>query len=175
MRVCMIGTAGPKQQERLRELGATPDRLPSMKMCPRAWELSPSDGVAAVFDHVGGPGHRRLVADARARRHARLLRHRRDEGHPGQPAAPGARCSPSWTVCRSCQTAPRDVLQPWKGARFRRDRFRARLREDLGQVPAAAGGRISRRSPPVRLEHRRRGALRFAEAGGFTGKVLLLP
>ena len=31
----------------------------------RVRELAP-DGVAAVFDHVGGPGHRRLVADARA-------------------------------------------------------------------------------------------------------------
>src|SRR3954470_14011640 len=51
----VIGTAGPKQQERLRELGATPIDYRSEDVPARVRELAP-DGVAAVFDHVGGPG-----------------------------------------------------------------------------------------------------------------------
>src|SRR3954447_2814344 len=51
----VIGTAGPKQQERLRELGATAIDYRSEDVPARVRELVP-DGVTAVFDHVGGPG-----------------------------------------------------------------------------------------------------------------------
>src|SRR6478672_5412522 len=50
----VIGTAGPRQQDRLRELGATPLDYRSEDVPARVRELAP-DGVAAVFDHVGGP------------------------------------------------------------------------------------------------------------------------
>src|SRR3954468_406279 len=53
--IAVIATAGPKQQERLRELGATPIDYRSEDVPARVRELAP-DGVAAVFDHVGGPG-----------------------------------------------------------------------------------------------------------------------
>ena len=64
----------------------------------------------------------------------------------------------------------------WKGARFRRDRFRARLREDLGQVLSLLqeGAITPQIAARFGLEHAAE-ALRIAEAGGFTGKVLLLP
>src|SRR3954467_12274166 len=51
----VIGTAGPKQQDRLRELGATPIDYRSEDVFARVRELAPG-GVAAVFDHVGGDG-----------------------------------------------------------------------------------------------------------------------
>src|SRR3954454_7503277 len=51
----VIGTAGPKQQDRLRELGATPVDYRQEAVPARVREPAP-DGVAAVFDHVGGPG-----------------------------------------------------------------------------------------------------------------------
>src|SRR4051812_33420779 len=53
----VIGTAGSKQQDRLRQLGATPIDYRSEDVFARVRELAP-DGVAAVFDHVGGPGIR---------------------------------------------------------------------------------------------------------------------
>ena len=53
----VIGTAGPTQQDRLRELGAIPVDYQAEDVLARVRELAPS-GVAAVFDHVGGPGIR---------------------------------------------------------------------------------------------------------------------
>ena len=51
----VIGTAGPSAQERVRELGAIPVDYRNDDVPARVRELAP-DGVAAVFDHVGGPG-----------------------------------------------------------------------------------------------------------------------
>src|SRR6516164_8606280 len=51
----VIGTAGPAQQNRLRERGAVPIDYRNEHVAARVRELAP-DGVAAVFDHIGGPG-----------------------------------------------------------------------------------------------------------------------
>jgi NADPH:quinone reductase-like Zn-dependent oxidoreductase len=51
----VIGTAGPAQQDRLRELGAIALNYRTEDVPGRVRELAPG-GVAAVFDHVGGPG-----------------------------------------------------------------------------------------------------------------------
>src|SRR5262249_10567883 len=51
----VIGTAGPAQQDRVRELGAIPIDYRSANVPARVRYLAPG-GVAAVFDHVGGPG-----------------------------------------------------------------------------------------------------------------------
>ena len=64
----------------------------------------------------------------------------------------------------------------WAGHRFRRAQFRARLREDLAQVFALVRDgvvepQIAARYPLTEAAD----ALRFAEAGGFTGKVVLVP
>ena len=64
----------------------------------------------------------------------------------------------------------------WAGKRFRADRFRAELRTDLGHVMdlLAAGAitpQIAARFPLAQAAD----ALRFAEAGGNTGKVLIVP
>ena len=90
----VIGTAGPKQQEQLRALGATPIDYRNEDVPARVRELAP-DGVAAVFDHVGGPGINDSWRHARARRDARLLRHRVDPDVPGNPRSRCSSCSPS--------------------------------------------------------------------------------
>ena len=51
----VIGTAGPRQQDRVRELGAIPVDYRGEDVPARVRALAPG-GVAAVFDHVGGPG-----------------------------------------------------------------------------------------------------------------------
>ena len=64
----------------------------------------------------------------------------------------------------------------WAGKRFRPARFRAELRADLTRVfellrDGVLEPQIAARFPLDRAAD----ALRFAEAGGFTGKVVLLP
>ena len=61
-------------------------------------------------------------------------------------------------------------------AACRKDRFRAQLREDLGHVmdllaQGAITPQIAARFPLAQAAE----ALRFAEAGGNTGKVLIVP
>ena len=51
----VIGTAGPGGQEHLRALGVSAIDYRSENVLARVRELAPG-GVAAVFDHVGGPG-----------------------------------------------------------------------------------------------------------------------
>src|SRR3954447_1060762 len=51
----VIGTAGPAGQEHLAELGVTAIDHRNENVLARVREIAP-DGVAAVFDHVGGAG-----------------------------------------------------------------------------------------------------------------------
>jgi len=172
----VIGTAGPKQQERLRELGATPIDHRSEDVPARVGELAP-EGVAAVFDHVGGPGiddsWRMLARGGTLVSYGTLA----TKDIPGNPQIPVLKLLAKLTVWQVLPNGRRATFfNLWKGARFRRERFRAQLREDLGSVmellrEGAIEPQIAAR---FGLEHAAE-ALRFAEAGGFTGKVLLLP
>jgi NADPH:quinone reductase-like Zn-dependent oxidoreductase len=175
--VRVIGTAGPKQQERLRELGATPIDYRNEDVPARVRELSPSEGVAAVFDHVGGPGigdSWRMLA-----RGGSLVSYgtASTKDVPGNPQIPVLKLLAKltvWNLLPNGRSA--SFFNLWAGKRFRPGRFRAQLREDLGQVlellrDGAITPQIAAR---FGLEHAAE-ALRFAEAGGFTGKVLLLP
>ena len=89
----VIGTSGPKQQEqRARSSGATPIDYRNEDVPARVRELAP-DGVAAVFDHVGGPG-----IDASWRMLAQggtLVSYgtASTKDVPGQPAAAGAQAA----------------------------------------------------------------------------------
>jgi NADPH2:quinone reductase len=172
----VIGTAGPKQQARLRALGATPIDYRAEDVPARVRELAPG-GVAAVFDHVGGPAIRdsfRMLA-----RGGTLVSYgsAATKDVPGNPQLPVLKLLARLTVWQVLPNGRRATFfNLWKGARFRRDRFRTRLREDLGQVmellrQGAVAPRIAAR---FGLEDAAE-ALRFAEAGGFTGKVLILP
>jgi NADPH:quinone reductase-like Zn-dependent oxidoreductase len=64
----------------------------------------------------------------------------------------------------------------WTGRKLRPGRFRAELRADLGQVLAlmargAISARVDARFPLTEAA----AALRRAEAGGISGKVVLVP
>ena len=173
----VIGTAGPKQQERLRALGAEPIDY-------RGEDVARARARAGAGGRGGGlrprrrAGHRRLVADARARRDARLLRHRRDQGRPGQPAGPGAEAVRAAGGLE--RAAKRPLARPsstsGRATASAATAFRAELRADLERVMAllAEGAITPQIAARFRLEQAAE-ALRFAEAGGNTGKVLLLP
>ncbi len=172
----VIGTAGPAQQERLRELGAIPIDYRNEDVPARVRELAP-DGVATVFGHVGGTG-----IDASWRMLARggkLVSYGTAATNdvPGNPQVPVLKLLAkltAWNVLPNGRKAT--FFNLWAGHRSRRTRFRAQLREDLGRVFAlVAEGAIT---PPISARFpltQAAEALRFAEAGGHTGKVLLVP
>jgi len=168
----VIGTAGPGGQEGLRALGVEPVDHRNENVLARVRALAPG-GVAAVFDHVGGPG-----IDDSWKMGGTLVSYgtlaTRDV--PGNPALPVLKLIAKlqvWNLLPNGRTAK--FFNLWAGHRFRRDRFRRQLREDLTKVfellrDGAITPQIAARYP---LEEAAE-ALRFAEAGGFTGKVLLL-
>ncbi len=172
----VIGTAGPKQQERLRELGATPVDYRNEDVPARVRELAP-DGVAAVFDHVGGPG----IADSwrMLARGGTLVSYgtAATKDVPGNPQVPVLKLLAklyTWNLLPNGRKAR--FFNLWAGRRLRKDRFRAQLRTDLGHVmdllaQGAITPQIAARFPLAQAAE----ALRFAEAGGKTGKVLIVP
>jgi NADPH2:quinone reductase len=174
--VRVIGTAGPKQQERLRALGATPIDYRSENVPARVRELAP-DGVAAVFDHVGGPGiddSWRMLA-----RGGTLVSYgtASTKDVPGNPQIPVLKLIAKLTLYKLAPNGrSASFFNLWAGHRFRRNRFRAQLREDLGRVlELVRQGAIEPQIAARFNLDQAADALRFAEAGGFTGKVLILP
>jgi NADPH2:quinone reductase len=172
----VIGTAGPKQQDRLRELGATPIDYRSENVPARVRELAPG-GVAAVFDHVGGPG----IKDSwgMLARGGSLVSYgtASTKDVPGNPQIPVLKLLARltvWNLLPNGRSA--SFFNLWKGARLRRDHFRAQLREDLGEVlELVRQGAIEPQIAARFGLEQAADALRFAEAGGYTGKVLILP
>jgi NADPH2:quinone reductase len=172
----VIGTANAKQQDRLRELGAIPLDYRNDDVPTRVRELAP-DGVAAVFDHVGGSG----IEDSWAMlgRGGTLVSYgtASTKDKPGNPQIPVLKLLAKLTLWRALPNGRRALFfNLWAGHRFRRAQFRKQLREDLTQVFAlVADGtitpQIAARFPLTEAAE----ALRFAEAGGYAGKVLLLP
>jgi NADPH2:quinone reductase len=172
----VIGTAGPKQQQRLRDLGVTPIDYRSEDVFARVRELAP-DGVAAVFDHVGGAGINaswRMLARGGALVSYGTASTKDVAGNPQVPVLKLLAKLTVWNLLPNGKSA--SFFNLWAGRRFRKDRFRAQLREDLGHVlelvrDGAVTPQIAAR---FGLEQAAE-ALRFAEAGGNTGKVLILP
>jgi NADPH2:quinone reductase len=172
----VIGTAGPAQQDRLRELGAIPIDYRSENVAARVRELAP-DGVAAVFDHIGGPG----IVDSwhMLARGGTLVSYgtasTRDV--PGNPRVPVLKLLARLTAWNWLPNGKHaKFFNLWAGRRLRPARYRAQLREDLGEVLErlsrnAITPQIARSFPLTDAA----AALRYAEAGGITGKVILKP
>jgi NADPH:quinone reductase-like Zn-dependent oxidoreductase len=172
----VIGTAGPAQQDRLRELGAIPIDYRSENVAARVRELAP-DGVAAVFDHIGGPG----IVDSwhMLARGGTLVSYgtasTRDV--PGNPRVPVLKLLARLTAWNWLPNGKHaKFFNLWAGRRLRPARYRAQLREDLGEVLErlsrnAITPQIARSFPLTDAA----AALRYAEAGGITGKVILRP
>ena len=172
----VIGTAGPGQQERLREQGAIPVDYRNEDVPARVREIAP-DGVAAVFDHVGGPG----IADSwrMLAKGGTLVSYgtasTRDV--PGNPRLPVLRLLARLTAWNLLPNGRRATFfNLWAGRRLRPARYRAELRQDLTAVlrllaDGAIAAQVARTFPLTDAA----AALRFAEAGGITGKVVLVP
>jgi NADPH:quinone reductase-like Zn-dependent oxidoreductase len=171
----VIGTAGPDAQQRLRELGAIPVDYRNEDVPARVRELAP-EGVAAVFDHVGGPG----IVDSwgMLARGGTLVSYGTASTRdiPGNPRLPVLKLLARlwlWNLLPNGRRAT--FFNLWAGAR-KRDRFRTDLRHDLGEVlrllhEGAITAQIARRFPLRDAGE----ALRYAEQGGIVGKVVLEP
>ncbi|MER8104132.1 medium chain dehydrogenase/reductase family protein [Kitasatospora sp. NPDC094016] len=174
--VQVIGTASARHHDALRELGATPVDYRTEDVAARVRELAPG-GVDAVFDHVGGrsvidswhllaPGGT-LVAYGSAST-------RDDSGSKQWPVLKILARTWLWNTLPNGRRA--HFYNIWAGRALGRDRFRARLRSDLAQVFAAVArgdvtARIAARLPLARAAE----ALRLAESGTVSGKIVLTP
>jgi NADPH:quinone reductase-like Zn-dependent oxidoreductase len=172
----VIGTAGPAQLNRVRELGAEPIDYRSEDVPARVRELA-RDGVAAVFDHVGGSGivdSWRMLARGGTLVSYGTASTRDVPGNPRVPVLKLLGRLTAWNVLPNGRRAT--FFNLWAGRRLRPARYRAQLREDLGAVLEllAAGAitpQVARRFPLTDAA----AALRYAEAGGIAGKVILEP
>ncbi|MGF1425288.1 medium chain dehydrogenase/reductase family protein [Kitasatospora sp. LaBMicrA B282] len=172
----VIGTASARHHDALRELGVTPVDYRAGKVADRVRELAPG-GVDAVFDHVGGQS----VIDS-----WQLLAPRGTLVAYGSASTRDDTGSKQWPVLKILartwlwNTLPNgrraSFYNIWAGRAMSGDRFRARLRADLGEVFAAlhrgeVTARIAAQLPLTSAAE----ALRLAESGTVTGKVVLTP
>ena len=172
----VIGTAGPGQQERVRELGAIPVDYRNEDVPARVCEIAP-DGVAAVFDHVGGPGIEdswRMLAKGGTLVSYGTAATRDVPGNPRLPVLKLLARLTAWNLLPNGRRAT--FFNLWAGRRLRPARYRAELRQDLTAVlrllaDGAIAAQVARTFPLTDAA----AALRFAEAGGITGKVVLVP
>jgi NADPH:quinone reductase-like Zn-dependent oxidoreductase len=171
----VIGTAGVEAHQRVRDLGAIAIDYRNEDVPARVRELAP-EGVAAVFDHVGGPGIAdswRMLAPGGTLVSYGTASTRDVAGNPRLPILKLLARLTLWNVLPNRRRAT--FFNLWAGAR-NRDRYRAQLREDLGEVlrllrDGAITPQIARRFPLRDAGE----ALRYAEQGGIVGKVVLEP
>ncbi|MFH8565585.1 medium chain dehydrogenase/reductase family protein [Streptomyces sp. NPDC017988] len=172
----VIGAASARHHEALRRLGVRTVDYRTEDVPRRVRELAP-DGVDAVFDHVGG----RSVIDSWG-----LLAPGGTLVSYGTAATRDDTGSKQWPVLKILGRVwlwnglPNGrhayFFNVWAGRAFGKDRFRARLRADLGEVFAAlergeitAG--VAAELPLARVAD----AMRLAESGTVSGKVVLTP
>jgi len=174
--VRVIGTASARHHDALREQGVTPVDYRTQDVAARVRELAPG-GVDAVFDHVGGrslidswhllaPGGT-LVAYGSAST-------RDDAGSKQWPVVKILGRVWLWNALPNRRRAT--FYNVWAGKALARNRFRARLRADLGEVFGAlqrgdVTARIAAELPLARAAE----ALRLAESGTVAGKIVLNP
>ncbi|WP_329128721.1 medium chain dehydrogenase/reductase family protein [Streptomyces sp. NBC_01476] len=171
----VIGTASPRSHDRLRELGAEPvdyhDDVPA-----RVRALAPG-GVAAVFDHVGGPGIKdswRMLAPGGTLVSYGSASTRDVPGNAALPVLKLVARLMLWNYLPNGRHAY--FFNLWAGKSRRPDRYRAELRDDLGQVFALlAQGALTAQIDRVFPLDQAAAALRHAESGGITGKVVIQP
>ena len=173
--VRVIGTAAPRHHARLRDLGVLPvDYHGDVAAAVRA--IAP-DGVDAVFDHLGGrsltvswgllaPGGT-LVSYGSATT-------RDDSGNKQLPVLKILARVFVWNSLPNGRHAY--FYNIWAGQALSKERFRARLRDDLTQVlRAMAEGHITAQIAAQFPLERAADALRLAESGTVAGKVVLNP
>jgi NADPH:quinone reductase-like Zn-dependent oxidoreductase len=172
----VIGTASPRHHDRLRALGAIPIDYRSEDVPARVRELAPG-GVAAVFDHIGGPGivdSWRMLAPGGALVSYGTASTRDVPGNPRLPVLKLFARLLLWNLLPNGRRAM--FFNLWAGKARHLDRYRAELREDLGQLfRLLADGEITAQVARAFPLTQAAEALRYAESGAVAGKVVLLP
>lgn len=171
----VIGIVSRRHQSYVRELGAIPvDREQDTVAAVKA--IAP-EGVAAVFDHVGGPGIRRSWS--MLGRGGSLVSYgtaatRDQQGNARLPVLALIGRLVTWNLLPNGRSAT--FFNLWAGKARRPERHQAEVRTDLEGVFAqlAAGditARIARAFPLSEVAD----AVRYAESGAAAGKVVLVP
>jgi NADPH:quinone reductase-like Zn-dependent oxidoreductase len=173
--VRVIGTGSTSSHEWLTSVGVLPvdyhDDVPA-----RVRELAP-EGVSAVFDHVGGRGivdSWRMLAPGGTLVSYGTLSTKDQPGNPRLPVLKLVARLMLWNLLPNGRSAV--FFNLWAGKARHPDRFRAQLREDLSWVlDQLAAGAIDAQVAGTFPLTEAAAALRFAEAGGARGKVVILP
>ncbi|MFE9292205.1 medium chain dehydrogenase/reductase family protein [Streptomyces niveus] len=170
----VIGVASARHAPYLRELGAVPvDRHGDV--AAEVQRVAPG-GVAAVFDHVGGPGIRRsfsLLARGGTLVAYGTAATRDERGNARLPVYALFARLLLWRVLPNGRSTT--FFNLWAGRTRNPRRHRAELRADLEALfeHLAAGhitARIARAFPLSQIAE----AMRYAESGAAEGKVVLL-
>lgn len=173
--VRVIGTASPRHHQAVRALGAIPIDYRASDLTSQVRDLAPG-GVDAVFDHVGGAGivdSYRLLAPKGTLVSYGTASTRDQAGSSHLPVLKLLARLAWWSILPNGRNA--HFFNLWAGKRDRR-RFRARLREDLGEVLAlladgALTAQVAARFPLTDVA----AAMELAESKTITGKVILVP
>lgn len=170
----VIGIASTAQQERLRRQGVLPVDYRRDSVPERVHELAPH-GVAGVVDHIGGPG----IADSwrMLAPHGALIS-LSDAGvlHAAHPTAYFMRHYlrlQMWNLLPNRRRA--HFFDLWAGKK-NSEAFHRELHRDLAELfGLLADGTLT---PPIDSTYALSdacAALRHAENGGITGKIILVP
>ncbi|MEV6604040.1 medium chain dehydrogenase/reductase family protein [Kutzneria sp. NPDC051319] len=171
----VIGTASPRHHDAVTALGATPLDYRAADLPAQVRALAPN-GVDAVFDHVGGAGivdSFRLLAAGGALVSYGTAATRDQAGSSRLPVLKLFGRLAVWNVLPNRRRA--SFFNIWTGSR-KPEAFHRRLREDLTAVFALLADGTLR--PQVAAEiplAEASAALRLAESGTVTGKVVLVP
>lgn len=174
--VQVIGTASVRHHDALRALGVAPVDYRTENIPARVRELAPG-GVDAVFDHVGGPGLTdswHLLAPGGTLVSYGSATTRDDTGSKQWPVLKLLGRVWMWNALPNGRHAC--FFNVWAGKAVSRTRFRARLRTDLTQVLTALQrgditAAVAAELPLAQVAE----ALRLAESGTVSGKVVLVP
>ena len=171
----VIGVGSTPQQDAIASLGAAPVDYRGEDVPGRVAQLAP-DGVAAVFDHVGGEAivdsWRMLAPGGTLVSYGTAA----TKDQPGNARIPVLKLFARLAIWNALPNRRRATFfNFWAGSR-RRTRFRADLRHDLEQVfgllrEGALTARVAAEYPLSQAS----AALRFAERRGVVGKVVLTP
>jgi NADPH:quinone reductase-like Zn-dependent oxidoreductase len=174
--VKVLGTASPRHHDALRDLGVTPVDYRSADVPARIRELAPG-GVDAVFDHVGGRSvidSWHLLAPGGTLVSYGSASTRDDSGWKQWPVLKILARTTLWNALPNGRHAY--FYNVWAGRKLSKSRYRARLSADLSAVFAALSrgdltAPVAAQLPLAKAAE----AMRLAESGTVTGKVILTP